>query len=135
MNVERITSGTATGAVTFYGHGGIGTFICGECFSDDFIGGGNWIQPSGSYGSGHWIRFTETGTSGTNTQYVGDTLNTWHQIGTSKEVRTNLFSPTTDAGGNSYLVEIATDAAGTNIVSSRTITINLFLNFSGVITP
>ena len=84
---------------------------------------GNWGTPT-SVGSGsrYWIRFTQTGASGTAGTLTG-TLDTWLNISSTKQWKF-LMPPGIGArpysGNRTFTIEIATNSSGTTIVATKT---------------
>jgi hypothetical protein len=82
---------------------------------------GTWYSPAtGTPGDSYWVRFTRnSGTSGS-TPTTG-----WLQINTTKTITVQAQAiGSSDYQNGSYTVQIASDSAGTTIVSSGTITLN-----------
>jgi hypothetical protein len=80
---------------------------------------GNWASPTTSgIGSGYWVRFTETASSGAGQTVYGSARGVWHQLSSA---HTFGVSRTANGGGyRTYTVQIATDSGGSNIVATKT---------------
>ena len=85
---------------------------------DDFSTTGNWYAPTtGGVGSGFWIRWTNT--SGT---LSTGTAGSWLALSTSKSFSVE-FTPLSGSKSCTGTVELATDAGGSNVVASGSVTI------------
>jgi len=80
---------------------------------------GNWASPTTTgIGSGYWVRFTETSSSGAGQTVYGSARGVWHQLSSA---HTFGVSRTLNGGGyRTYTVEISTNSSGTNIVATKT---------------
>ena len=80
---------------------------------------GNWASPTTTgIGSGYWVRFTETSSSGAGQTVYGSARGVWHQLSSG---HTFGVSRTQNGGGyRTYTVQIATDSGGSNIVATKT---------------
>ena len=80
---------------------------------------GNWASPTTTgIGSGYWVRFTETASSGAGQTVYGSPRGVWLQLSSA---HTFGVSRTLNGGGyREYTVQIATDSGGSNIVATKT---------------
>jgi hypothetical protein len=82
--------------------------------------GERWGSPATSgIGSGYWIRFTRTGTSGASGANYSTASTGWLQLNSGREV-TVYKNPGFSGMGATYTVEISSSSSGSPVLSTRT---------------
>lgn len=91
-------------------------------FNFGALAAGNWGNPTTpGLGADHYVRFTLEETSGSTSNTSWTSTTGWLQIGTGQTARVTAEAPTANRSRSArYTVQIATDAAGANVVSTTT---------------
>ena len=89
------------------------------------LASGNWATPTTTgIGSSYWVRYTLNSTSGSSTGTTWTTTTGWLALSSTRTALVTASSPTVNRTRTAaYTVDIASDSAGTTIVSTSTITL------------
>lgn len=109
-----------------------GTYSVGGGFGQ--LAAGNWLTPTtAGIGSSYWVRFVATPISGSpiGTSYTATT--SWLQLNSSRSVTVTATATTTISRSRNvqYVVSIATDSDGSNVVSTTTVNLVAFAEAYG----
>lgn len=116
--VNPLPGGSAVSAVTSPGASGASITVQ---FDGQIVGSGNvssflhnWFQPtSAGVGASYWVRFTLDGGDAV----TGGTTGAWLQLNTNRTISYTVPGPGLGQLFGAFRIQIATDAAGANIVA------------------
>lgn len=103
--------GTLAADITFGSDGNVS-------YTSGSSGPSFWVTPqSGGVGAGYWLRGTQTASNGLGTMTAPTG---WNSLSTNRTFSLSFTSSGANEANRTFTFEIATDAAGTNVIATYT---------------